>query len=98
MTGIMPGAERPEIGATISAQVNIGVASGSVNATVQFLDVTLPLSASALWAFNSTPDVCQADLTFDVNERDDYKAQTKREAAAEKQKSASDAFCAATTS
>jgi hypothetical protein len=55
------------IGATISAQVNIGVASGSVNATVQFLDVTLPLSASALWAFNSTPDVCQADLTFDVN-------------------------------
>jgi hypothetical protein len=55
------------VSANIEGGVNIGVASGGVNVTVQLIDVTIPTVAQTTFNVSSDPNVCAATLNASVN-------------------------------
>jgi hypothetical protein len=55
------------IAMSVIGSADIGVASGSVDATVQLINVGFPLTFGATWKLDQVPGVCNATLTGDVN-------------------------------
>ncbi len=55
------------INANIEGGVNIGVASGGVNVTIQLIDVTIPTVAQLTLDVSTDPSVCAATLNASVN-------------------------------
>jgi hypothetical protein len=53
--------------ATASASINVVLASASVTGTIQLLNVSIPITASALWQVSTDPAICAGTLDFDVN-------------------------------
>jgi hypothetical protein len=55
------------VSANIEGGVNIGVASGGVNVTVQLIDVQMPTTATLAFDISTDPSVCAATLNANVN-------------------------------
>ena len=55
------------VSANIEGGVNIGVASGGVNVTVQLIDVQMPTVATLTLDVSTDPSVCAATLNANVN-------------------------------
>ncbi|HEX3763326.1 MAG TPA: hypothetical protein VHW23_31745 [Kofleriaceae bacterium] len=53
--------------ASVSANVNAVIASGGISANIQLIDLQLPITASAVWGVNTSPDVCKAVLDFNAD-------------------------------
>jgi len=50
------------LGTHVSGGIDIGVASGSVDAKVNLVQVSLPVTAQAKWVINTDPKLCAATL------------------------------------
>jgi hypothetical protein len=50
------------LGAHVSGGINIEVASGDVDAKVNLITVSTPLTAQAKWVINNDPEICAATL------------------------------------
>lgn len=55
------------ISAHVFGGVNVGVASGGVNVTVQLIGIEMPVSATALLTVDTTPTVCGASFGTTIN-------------------------------
>jgi len=59
------------LGGHVSGGINLGVASGDVDAKVNLITLSTPITAQAKWVLNTRPDICAAtlngSLTGDVN-------------------------------
>ncbi len=51
------------LGAHISGGVNLGIAEGDVDAQVNLITLSAPLSAQAKWVLDEDPAICAAELT-----------------------------------
>ncbi|HLK69535.1 MAG TPA: hypothetical protein VKU19_39165 [Bryobacteraceae bacterium] len=62
-------AVNPEVSlsAHIFGGVDVGVASGGVDATIQLLDVKAPITAQAALVVNAAPTACALDVNFSLN-------------------------------
>jgi hypothetical protein len=52
------------VGVHVEGGINLGIASGGVDARIDLLDVNTPLAASASWFLNLSPTVCATTLNF----------------------------------
>ena len=55
------------IGAHVSGGINLGVASGSVDAKVNLITLSTPTTAQVKWVLNNTPQVCATTLNGSLN-------------------------------
>jgi hypothetical protein len=55
------------VSAHVFGGVNIGIASGGVNVTVQLIGIEIPVSATALLTVDPSPTVCGAAFVSDIN-------------------------------
>ena len=59
------------LGGHVSGGIDLGIASGNVDAKVNLVTLSTPVTAQAKWVLNTKPDVCAAtlngSLTGDVN-------------------------------
>lgn len=53
--------------ASVSAHVDAVIASGGISASIQLINLQLPINASAVWGVNTSPTVCQAVLGFNLD-------------------------------
>lgn len=52
------------VGGHLFGGVDVGIASGGVDATVEFIHLSTPLEASATWHVSTSPEVCRGSLDF----------------------------------
>jgi hypothetical protein len=55
------------LGAHIFGGINLGIASGGVDARINLLNVSTPIKADAGWFIDTDPTACSADLKFSLN-------------------------------
>ena len=55
------------MGAHIFGGVDVGIASGGVDARIDLLDVTAPVTAQAGWSINTLPQNCSLTVSFALN-------------------------------
>jgi hypothetical protein len=55
------------IGAHVSGGINLGVASGSVDAKVNLITLSTPTTAQVKWVLDNTPQVCATTLNGSLN-------------------------------
>jgi hypothetical protein len=58
---------KASIGAHVSGGINLGVASGSVDAKVNLITLSTPTTAQVKWVLNNTPQVCATTLNGSLN-------------------------------
>jgi hypothetical protein len=51
------------LGAHASGGINLGIASGSVDAKVNLVTLSTPITAQAKWVINTAPDICATELS-----------------------------------
>lgn len=52
------------ITASVSGKADVLIASGGLSASVELLNLALPITASLLWGINTNPGACNAELRF----------------------------------
>ena len=55
------------LGAHISGGINIGIAEGNVDAKVNLITLSTPVTAQAKWVLNDDPGICAATLNGSLN-------------------------------
>jgi hypothetical protein len=55
------------VGVSMIGDVNLGIASGDIEGTVQLINVGTPITIGAKWTLDQVPGVCDATITGDIN-------------------------------
>jgi len=53
--------------ASVSANVDVLVASGGISANIQVIDLQLPINVAAVWGIDTNPANCHGVLAFNIN-------------------------------
>ncbi len=53
-----------KLGAHLFGGINLGIASGGLDAKIELIEVSAPISAQAEWELNTLPTACSATLTL----------------------------------
>jgi hypothetical protein len=55
------------VGAHLEGSVNLGIASGGVDARIDLLSISTPVKAQAAWRLNTAPNVCAVTANVSLN-------------------------------